>query len=171
MIRNALLAIAAGTIHGLSLDECAQGLANANLTKGRLEQKIIRGIRFIDDTYNANPDSMAAALQTLAEMPAQHRRIAVLGKMNELGTESERGHRFVGQAAGREGIDCLVTVGDGASLIADAAADSGVKEVIRTASTTEAAEILRKLARPGDLVLLKGSRSVKMEKILEGFAV
>jgi len=168
MVRNALLAISTGALFGLTLEECAAGLAGARLTKGRLEQKIIRGIRILDDTYNANPQSMAAALQTLAELPTGGRRIAVLGKMNELGTESESGHRFVGTAAGREGIDCLVTVGDAASAIADAADESGVKEIIRTSSTGEAAVVLRNLAHPGDVVLLKGSRSVKMEQILEG---
>jgi len=170
MIRNALLAVTTGTLFGLTLEECAAGLCEAHLSKGRLEQKIIRGIRIIDDSYNANPDSMVAALQTLAEMPASGRRIAVLGKMNELGAESERGHRLVGEAAGREGIECLVAVGEGASPIADAAGESGVREVIRTATTGEAADVLRKLAQAGDVILLKGSRSVKMEKILEGLA-
>ena len=110
MISNALLAIAVGTIFGLTLEECAAGLAKTRLTRGRLEMKVIRGIRVIDDSYNANPDSMVAALQTLAGIPAEGRRIAVLGKMNELGAESESGHRRVGEAAGREGIDCLVAV-------------------------------------------------------------
>lgn len=170
MIRNALLAVAVGTIFGLSLEECAAGLAETRLTKGRLEIKNIGGICVIDDSYNANPDSMVAALQTLSAMPARGRRIAVLGKMNELGAESERGHRLVGEAAGREGIDCVVAVGAGAQPIADAAGAAGVKEVIRAATTGEAADILRKLAQPGDVLLVKGSRSVKMESILEGLA-
>jgi UDP-N-acetylmuramoyl-tripeptide--D-alanyl-D-alanine ligase len=170
MISNALLAIAVGTIFGLTLEECAAGLAKTRLTKGRLEMKVIRGIRVIDDSYNANPDSMVAALQTLAGIPAEGRRIAVLGKMNELGAESESGHRRVGEAAGREGIDCLVAVGKGAEPIAAAAAESGVKEVIRVATTGEAADVLGKLAQPGDVLLVKGSRSVKMETIVEGLA-
>jgi UDP-N-acetylmuramoyl-tripeptide--D-alanyl-D-alanine ligase len=170
MIRNAMLAVAVGTIFGLTLEECAAGLAEARLTGGRLEVKEIRGIRVIDDSYNANPDSMVAALQTLAGMPAQGRRIAVLGKMNELGAEFESGHRRAGAAAGRAGIDCVVAVGDGAALIAEAAGESGVKEVIRVATTAGAAEVLRKLAQPGDVLLVKGSRSVKMETILEGLA-
>ena len=170
MIRNALLAIAVGTVFGVSPEECAAGLAAVSLTGGRLEQKNIRGIQVIDDSYNANPDSMVAALQTLAAMPATGRRIAVLGKMNELGAESERGHRRVGEAAGREKIDCLVAVGPGAGPIADAATGAGVGEVIRVATTGEAADLLRTLAKPGDLLLVKGSRSVKMETIVEGLA-
>jgi len=171
MISNAMLAIAVGTIFGMTLEECAAGLAETRLTKGRLELKNVRGISVIDDSYNANPDSMVAALKTLAAMPAKRKRIAVLGKMNELGTESERGHRRAGEAAGNEGIDCVVAVGPGAAPIADAAGESGVKEVIRVATTGEAVEILRKLAQPGDVLLVKGSRSVKMETIVEGLAV
>ena len=170
MIRNALLAIAVGTIFEIPLEECAAGLAGVRLTKGRLEQKTIRGIRVINDAYNANPDSMVAALQTLAGMPAQGRRIAVLGKMNELGVESESGHRLVGEAVGNEGIDCLVAVGEGAAPIADAAERAGVKQIIRVATTGEAVNALRKLAQPGDVLLVKGSRSVRMETIVEGLA-
>ena len=171
MVKNALLAISVGTIFGLSLEECAAGLAETRLTKGRLQLKKVKGIEIIDDSYNANPDSMEAALKTLAGMPTQGRRFAALGQMNELGHESERGHRRVGEAVGREGIDCLITVGNGAALIADAAVEFGVKEVIRVATTSEAGDFLRERAQPGDLVLVKGSRSVKMETIVEKLAV
>ena len=78
MIRNALLACAAGIVLGLTLGECASGLRHLQLTAGRFTQKSIAGIHIIDDTYNANPDSMAAALTTLAQMPVKGRRIAVL---------------------------------------------------------------------------------------------
>jgi hypothetical protein len=91
------------------LEACLEGLRRAKLTKGRLERKMIRGICILDDSYNANPDSMVAALETLGQMPG--RRIAVLGQMNELGAESESGHRRVGEAAAREKIDCVITVG------------------------------------------------------------
>ena len=171
MVKNALLAISVGTIFGLSLEECATGLAESRLTKGRLELKEVRGIRVIDDSYNANPDSMEAALKTLAGMPTDGRRFAALGQMNELGHESERGHQRVGEVAGREGIDCVITVGNEASTIADAAEESGVKEVIRVATTGESADLLRRMIQPGDLLLIKGSRSVKMETILEKLAV
>ncbi|MGB8354216.1 MAG: UDP-N-acetylmuramoyl-tripeptide--D-alanyl-D-alanine ligase [Chthoniobacteraceae bacterium] len=170
MVRNALLAIAAGIIFGLTPAECAAGLANVHLTKGRLEQKNIRGILVIDDTYNANPDSMVAALRTLVQMPAGGRRIAVLGRMGELGVESERGHRRVGEAAGALRIDCLITVGDEARFISGSAQQHGVSEVMHVSSTDEATVALRNLARAGDLVLVKGSRSAKMEKIVEGLA-
>jgi UDP-N-acetylmuramoyl-tripeptide--D-alanyl-D-alanine ligase len=75
MVRNALLAVATGLLHGLTLEECAEGLRDLQLTKGRLELKVISGIQIIDDTYNANPDSMSAALRTLASMPTERRRL------------------------------------------------------------------------------------------------
>jgi len=167
MIQNALLAIAAGRVFGLSLETAAAGLAKSQLTKGRLEQKTIRGIHILDDTYNANPDSMRAALTTLASLPAAGARIAVLGRMGELGSESERGHRAVGEAAAKAGIDMLITVGTEAALIADAAQAGGMKKVHHASDTTEAAALLSGLVREGDLVLLKGSRSAKMERVLD----
>lgn len=168
MVRNAMLAVAVGLEYGVALEECLEGLSGAKLTKGRLERKTIGGISILDDSYNANPDSMIAALETLGEAPG--RRIAVLGQMNELGVESERGHRRVGEAAGREKIDCVITVGSIASAIASVAREHGVGRVFTAETTGEAAAILRSMARKGDTVLIKGSRSVKMESIIEELA-
>ena len=168
MVQNAMLAVAVGLEYGVPLDQCLDALSRAALTKGRLERKTVRGISILDDSYNANPDSMVAALQTLGRMPG--RRIAVLGQMNELGVESEAGHRRVGEAAAREKIDCVITVGTIAGAIASAARDHGVKLVFTPETTAEAAAILRSLARKGDTVLIKGSRSVKMETIVEELA-
>lgn len=167
MVRNALLAVAAGIVFGLTLEQCANGLRDIRLTAGRLTQKTISGIGILDDTYNANPDSMSAALVTLARMPAAGRRIAVLGRMGELGAESERGHRHVGEVAGRERIPCLITVGAEALWIADSAETAGVPSVIRAADTEDATRVLRGLARPGDLVLVKGSRSARLERVVQ----
>ena len=168
MVCNAMLAVAAGRVFGLSLEECAAGLTQLRLTKGRLEQKMIRGIHVIDDTYNANPDSVAAALRTLASMPAAGRRIAVLGRMGELGAEAERGHRLVGEAAAQAHLDSVIGVGQEAQWITDAAWRGGVEKVVRVESTEEATKVLRDLARAGDVVLIKGSRSARMERIVEG---
>jgi UDP-N-acetylmuramoyl-tripeptide--D-alanyl-D-alanine ligase len=99
MVQNAMLAVAAGRVFNMSIEECAVGLASTPLTKARLQIKEIGGIQFIDDSYNANPDSMKAALRTLMELDSDGRRIAVLGEMGELGAESEHGHREVGEAA------------------------------------------------------------------------
>lgn len=168
MVRNAVLAVAAGRVFGLSLEECAAGLAKLRLTKGRLEQKVVRGIQIIDDTYNANPDSVAAALRTLASMPAAGRRIAVLGRMGELGAEAERGHRSVGEVAAQVQLDSVIGVGQEAEWITDAAWRGGVEKVLRVDTAEEATKVLRDLAKAGDVVLIKGSRSARMERIVEG---
>lgn len=168
MVSNALLAVGAGLSLGLTLEECAAGLGKLQLTKGRLEQKEARGIRVLDDTYNANPDSMVAALQTLAQMPSSGRRMAVLGRMGELGAESEQGHRRVGEAAGELGVDVLIAVGEEAAVTAQAARKRGVKTVLEVPGAEAAIVALRELACRGDVVLVKGSRSARMERVVEG---
>jgi UDP-N-acetylmuramoyl-tripeptide--D-alanyl-D-alanine ligase len=168
MVKNAMLAVAVGLEYGLTLEACLEGLRRAKLTKGRLERKMVRGISILDDSYNANPESMVAALETLGQMPG--RKIAVLGQMNELGQESERGHWRVGKAVAREHIDCLITVGDVAAGISAAAREYGTKTALSLNNVSEAAAMLRSLARNGDTVLIKGSRSVKMESIIEELA-
>jgi len=170
MVQNAMLAVAAGRVFGLSIEECAGGLASTPLTKARLQIREIDGIQFIDDSYNANPDSMKAALRTLVELDADGRRIAVLGEMGELGAESERGHREVGEAAAELRIDELIAVGAAGAGIASAAQSAGLENSVAVDSADEAAERLGKSAAPGDLILVKGSRSARMERVLEQFA-
>lgn len=168
MIENALLALAAGACYGIPLAEGALGLAESRLTHGRLEQKKLGGIDFLDDTYNANPDSMRAALRTLATLPVAGRRFAVLGKMGELGGESEAGHRSVGAEAGRAGIHFLIAVGGTeAGFVAEAAQNGGLAEVRHVADPASAAALLAEVVRPGDLVLVKGSRSARMERVFD----
>jgi UDP-N-acetylmuramoyl-tripeptide--D-alanyl-D-alanine ligase len=169
MVQNALLAVAAGRAFGLSIEECAAGLAAAPLTKARLQIREIGGVQFLDDSYNANPDSMKAALRTLVELDAEGKRIAVLGEMRELGTESERGHREVGETAATLGVDQLITIGDAAELIAQGARTAGLDKVSSARSTTEAARLLGEIAEPGDLVLIKGSRAARTEEVIEQF--
>jgi UDP-N-acetylmuramoyl-tripeptide--D-alanyl-D-alanine ligase len=169
MVQNAVLAVAAGRVFGISLEECAAGLASAPLTKARLQIREIRGVHFIDDSYNANPDSMKAALRTLVELDADGKRIAVLGEMRELGAESERGHREIGEAAATLGIDHLIAIGDVAAAIAGAAEHAGLKNCATVGSTAEAADLLCEIAAPGDLVLIKGSRLARTEQVIESF--
>ena len=169
MVQNALLAVAAGRAFGLSIEECAAGLASAPLTKARLQIKEIGGVQFLDDSYNANPDSMKAALRTLVELDAEGKRIAVLGEMRELGAESERGHREVGETAATLGVDHLITIGDAAKLIAEGARTAGLDKVSSARSTDEAAKLLGEIAEPGDLVLIKGSRAARTEEVIEQF--
>ena len=119
------------------------------------------GVTVVNDCYNANPMSMRAALKHLAETPAD-RRVAVLGTMAELGGDSERFHREIGQEAAELGIDALITVGEPAT----AYADSFDGEAYSTGEPEEAGALLSEIVLPGDRVLIKGSRSVGLERVL-----
>src|SRR6516225_4250264 len=170
MVENALLAVAAGRAFGLSLEEAAAGLASAPLAKARLQVKEINGVQFLDDSYNANPDSMKAALQTLVELDADGKRIAVLGEMRELGKETQRGHEEVGETAAAFKIDQLIGIGKMGEVIAQAAEKAGLENSATVGSTSEAAELLLSVAAPGDLVLIKRSRLARTEGVIEAFA-
>lgn len=168
MVRNALLALAAGLEFGLSLEEAVAGLAESRLTGGRLEAKTIRGIRVLDDTYNANPDSVEAALRTLAALPGGGQRIAVLGRMGELGAYAGTGYERVGRAAAANGSR-LVTVGPETAPLAASARAAGLRDVHEVSTADEAAGLLLDLASAGDIVLVKGSRSARMEQVITAF--
>ncbi len=169
MVQNALLAVAAGRAFGVSLEHCAAGLASAPLTRARLQIREINGVQFIDDSYNANPDSMKAALRTLVELESEGQRIAVLGKMLELGGESERGHREVGETAAILGIDHLIVIES--EDIAHGARNAGLENAKVAKSASEAAEMLSDIVSAGDLVLVKGSRAARTEQVLEAFSI
>jgi UDP-N-acetylmuramyl pentapeptide synthase len=168
MVRNALLAVAAGLELGLKLEECAEGLAAVRLTGGRLTRRILRGVTVLDDTYNANPDSMDAALDTLGALPVSGRRIAVLGRMGELGEHAAAGYQRVGRNAARI-VDALIAVGPETIPLSETARAAGLKEVHATGDAAEAAGVLRQLAQEGDIVLVKGSRAARMERVIEAF--
>src|SRR5438067_429137 len=170
MVQNALLAVAAGRAFGLSLEEAAAGLASAPLTKARLQIKEINGVQFLDDSYNANPDSMKAALRTLVELDSDGKKIAVLGEMRELGKETQSGHEEVGEAAAAFGIDQLIGIGEMGAVIARAAEKAGLEKSATVGSTSEAADLLIDIVAPGDLVLIKGSRLARTEDVIEAFA-
>ena len=166
MVQNAALSAAAGIALGVPLEAAADGLRGMKLTKGRMESRLVRGIHFLDDTYNANPDSMCAALRTLAQWPANGARIAVLGRMGELGAFAEEGHRQVGKVAA-DGIDWIVAVGEQADWIADEARRNGAQRVDYFGDIDEASAALRSEIETGDVVLVKGSRSARMERVIE----
>ena len=168
MVCNALLAVAAGVLSGISLTDCAAALSTISLAGGRLSRLSRRGVTLIDDTYNANPDSMVAALETLASMPAQGVKIAVLGKMGELGNHAAASYERVGKAAAPL-VDLLLCVGDEAAAIGEAASAAGLRDIRLVSDNAEAALLLSSLAQAGDLVLLKASRSARMEEVLTQF--
>ncbi|TAE91556.1 MAG: UDP-N-acetylmuramoyl-tripeptide--D-alanyl-D-alanine ligase [Verrucomicrobia bacterium] len=163
MVANALLAAAAGHLCGLDVAAIARGLEQASLTSGRLRRFERKGMVVIDDTYNANPESMIAALQTLAREPIADgaRRFAVLGRMGELGEHAAEGGRRVGCCAQELALE-LVTVGDEADLISRHAGETAR----HYATQEQTVEALQRELRAGDVVLFKGSRSAKMEQVM-----
>jgi len=167
MVANALLAIAAGLALGLAPEECVAGLATARNASGRLARKSLRDVLFLDDTYNANPDSMVAALGVLAGIPGG-KKIAVLGRMGELGSHADEGYRRTGIAAAAS-AGALIAVGPETAPLAEAAEAAGLAHVVRAGDVAAAAAALREIAGAGDVVLVKGSRSARMERVLEEF--
>jgi UDP-N-acetylmuramoyl-tripeptide--D-alanyl-D-alanine ligase len=159
-VGNALAVIAAAQACGLELGAIAAALADVRpASRWRMEvTERPDGVRVVNDAYNANPDSMAAALRALAAMSTTGRRVAVLGSMLELGEESPALHRGVGELAGELGIDAVVAVGDLALDIADGARTAGVVNVDHVRDVDAAEELLRARLAGGDVVLLKSSR-------------
>ncbi len=159
-VGNALAVIAAAHACGLALDDVVATLAQARpASRWRMEvTERPDGVRVVNDAYNANPDSMEAALRALAAMSCRGRRVAVLGSMLELGEESPALHRGVGELAGALGVDLVLAVGDLARDIADGARDSGVATVETVADVDAAQTLLHERLAPGDVVLLKSSR-------------
>jgi UDP-N-acetylmuramoyl-tripeptide--D-alanyl-D-alanine ligase len=167
-VHNALAAAAAGLAAGLDLDEIVAGLADGWSAPHRDTLVQAGEITILDDSYNASPASVVAALDLLATLPAR-RRVAVLGEMLELGDASTAGHRAVGSAAaGIAGL--IVAVGPGAADLADAAATDAPTgtRVLRADDAAEALELLRPRLRAGDVVLVKGSRGIGLERVVEG---
>ena len=162
MVTNALLAAAVGWRLGIPAEKIALGLSSVKLTSGRLRRIQWEGITLLDDTYNANPESMEAAIDTLAEMrvPESSQRIIVLGKMGELGAHAEAAHARIGKLAASKGLR-LIAVGEGAEGIA-AAGEAPHFPDIHTA-----ADWLRENSNPGDVILFKGSRTAAIEKVLQ----
>lgn len=170
MVGNAALAACMGWAHGIAPADIAEALRDAKLTGGRMETKAVQGIQFIDDSYNANPDSMKAGLTALATLQTRGQKIAVLGRMGELGSHAVDGHRSVGTHAAALGLAAIYTVGDEAAMISDAAKSAGQAETRNFSSHEACAAHLKSMLRPGDAVLLKGSRSAGMEKVLSYFS-
>jgi UDP-N-acetylmuramoyl-tripeptide--D-alanyl-D-alanine ligase len=168
MVTNACLAAAVGIEFGLTLQECTAGLSKATIPGNRLKIQNLGPLMIINDAYNANPDSMVAALQTATRFTVKGRRVAALGRMGELGKESEAAHRRVGRAVAECEFDYLVTVGDEARLIAEAASSAGLKSAKRATTHEQAIEALLDYLEPGDLLLVKGSFSSAMDRVVHG---
>lgn len=164
---NALFAIALGCELGLSASEVEQGLACCKAPKMRMEMWELNGVRVLDDAYNANADSMTAALETLLELPCKGRRVAVLGDMAELGASSEAAHEEVGRRAAELGVGQLFVVGKMAAVMGRGARDAGLNRVLEFADVPTAGAAVKQFVRTGDLLLLKASRATRLERIAE----
>jgi UDP-N-acetylmuramoyl-tripeptide--D-alanyl-D-alanine ligase len=171
-VHTALRAAAVGVVEGMNWGEIISGLRTE---RGNLRLMVVPGLRettLIDDTYNASPVSMMAALNLLDDIAnSDHRAVAVLGDMLELGAYEVEGHRVVGGRAA-EVADKLVTVGQRAHLIADQALAMGLStaDVYPTDSNEDAVAILQGLIRKGDIILVKGSRGQRMEAIVDALS-
>ena len=164
---NATLAIAACESLGISVEEAIEGLHQAQLTAKRLNIRGKGGIKVIDDTYNACPDSMRSALNTLTATKGI-RKVAVLGDMYELGPDSGMFHEEIGRYAGEKKIDLLVAIGKDAEYIAEGAREILSPEQVKYFPEKEAfIESMEDMIFPGDVVLVKASRGMEMEKIVK----
>ncbi len=164
---NSAMAIAvAHRVFAVPLEEIALELATAAPGRWRMElEETDAGVTLLNDSYNANPTSMEAALVAVAHLtlPQGARRIAVLGDMRELGAHHDAAHRTVGERAGELGLDVVVGVGSGGAAIAEAAGTRGVETFV-TADATGAAALVAPMLRRGDAVLIKGSRALGLEQ-------
>ncbi len=163
-VHSSLAAAAVGLVEGLSWEEIVSGLRNTAQLR-LIAVPGLRGTTILDDTYNASPASTIAALNLLEEL--EGRKIAVLGDMLELGAYEEEGHRKVGRRA-VDVVDKLITVGERGRIIGEEALACGMarEDVMIMKSNREAIEFLHRLLAPGDIVLVKGSRGMKMEEIV-----
>ena len=164
-VLSALAAVAVGLVEGLDWEEIQQGLLAQGYGLRLIPKRGIRGTTLLDDSYNASPASTLAALDLLAELPG--RQLAALGDMLELGTYETEGHRQVGRRCGHV-LDFLVTVGRRAQLVAEGALEAGLpaSSVHSVSDNVEAIEILSERLQEGDVLLIKGSRSMAMETIV-----
>ena len=168
MINNALLAAAVGRECGLTMDEIARGLEAVQLPGARMQVVKAHGASIINDAYNANPDSMKAALLALSEFPGAGRRLAVLGSMGELGQHATELHRAVGEFAARQDLAFLIVAGPHAEAYAKGAMAAGLghNQIVAALDAEEATVALKPLLREGDVVLVKGSHFMGLERLV-----
>ncbi len=169
-VYNALAVAAVALQMGLSPDDIRIGLSKCRPSSMRMEIfSTLDNVLILNDAYNANPASMQAALLTLVDISTEGRHVAVLGDMLELGQVSNEAHKQVGEIVASLGINVLVAVGEESQVIAESAIKAGMnsKFVITCRNSDTAAEILKQLTMPGDVVLVKASRGIGLEKVVK----
>ncbi|MFL5686283.1 MAG: UDP-N-acetylmuramoyl-tripeptide--D-alanyl-D-alanine ligase [Chloroflexota bacterium] len=166
-VHNAVAGAAVGLAAGMDLDDIATALEFGWGAPHRVELVRLRGATVIDDSYNASPGSMTAALEVLADLPGRH--VAVLGEMLELGEGHDSGHRAVGETAAAV-ADLLIVVGAEASGIADGAAEAGLdrSRIHLVADADAALDTLEPRLRDDDVVLVKASRGIGLDRVVDG---
>ena len=164
-VENALAALAAADAVGVRFADAVRGLATAALPYGRTAVLEIEGVTVIDDTYNANPPSVAAALDLLQALRGDRRAVVVLGTMRELGATSADFHAAAAERAAALRPAVIAAIGDFAPAFTALGEHPGGAELLTGAAPGEVAERLRPLIRPGDIVLFKASRSVRLEQL------
>lgn len=169
-VYNALAAIAIGRVLGLSIQEIKEGLAAPVMTGGRLKILNRNRLRIIDDTYNASPASIKAALEVLCGFPGPGKKIAVLADMLELGKASMDSHFEVGAYAANLGVDQLLAYGQLARKYVEGFTSITPGKAEYFSTKPEIIRAIKELARPGDSILIKGSRGMKMEEVVEALS-
>jgi UDP-N-acetylmuramoyl-tripeptide--D-alanyl-D-alanine ligase len=168
-IYSSLAALTVGISLGLNLVEAVENLSRHVTPRGRMS--LIKGLKrstIIDDTYNSSPVALTSALETLRDLKTKNRKIAVLGDMMELGKHTSDEHKKAGVLASTA-CDTLVTVGLRARAIAESAIDSGLDEdsVLQFDDSLEAGKYIKNIIKEGDIILVKGSQSMRMEKVVK----
>jgi UDP-N-acetylmuramoyl-tripeptide--D-alanyl-D-alanine ligase len=170
-IYSALLAIFLGKHFGIEESHIGRALLTMRpvALRGTVEKKT--GVEFIVDCYNANPSSMQSAIRLLMDVAKKNRKVAIVGDMLELGKYSRRLHAALGTQLAGAGVDRVLAVGNFAEVVASSAIKTGMKSrnVCVAGDSDEALSIAKHFVRPGDVVLLKGSRGVHLETVFEGF--
>jgi len=161
---NVAAALACAYALGVNTVAAAQNLARYQPVGMRMRVEDLGGVTVLNDAYNANPTSMSASLRALASLPG--RRVAIIGSMLELGDEEDRLHADIARLAGELGLDRVVLVGEQMCMAAPCCV--GARALDTFPDPEDVAPELARWLRPGDHVLLKGSRGVRMERILAG---
>jgi len=169
-IYNALISIAIARRFGLKFSAIEKRINSYRQNSSmRLEFRNIRGVKILNDAYNSNPLSMKCAVDTLTRYTGCGKKIVVSGDMLELGDKAKAMHESVGRLIALSGVDTLITLGSLSRHVGLAARKKGLKEVYHARSHKDAAGFLKKITRPDDMVLVKGSRSMQMERVIEEF--
>lgn len=170
-VDNALAAIAVTTLFDVDISFALSRLQDFKGLEGRMSQKEIRGVFFIDDSYNANPESTRRALESFMAQPTEGKRIFVMGDMLELGEKAPLYHAAVGEEVVRLRIDLFMTVGSLSRSASEKASSLGMNgpRIAHFESASEAGKALVQRVQEGDRVLVKGSRGMKMEEVIRVF--